>query len=441
MERFTLCDNVLSLFDNDIIKCFIEYKVNNFIEIVNVSLDSDEALEKTLNKLIAITYFHHKNYCTKNSILSKHHFIYDGSMYVLLFNSIRIKRFCKIGDGLTGPKNNICDVDGVRVGHFTVNDDCYNTGITVISPHNGNIYKEKVVASSYVFNGFGKSTGLVQIEELGSIETNIVLTSTLNVGKVLEAVVGHAVDQNIEIGETTGTVNGVVLECNDGDLNKSRERILGRKSYKDALEDLNYDFMQGAIGAGAGMICHGFKGGIGSSSRQIELDGKVYTIGVLVNSNFGESNGKSLIFKGHFLGNSITKYLEETEDKGSIVVAFATDLPLNCRQLKRVLKRCEIGIGRTGSYAGNGSGDLFVGFSTRNKIKHFTKNAIDCIERLSDNCINIVFKKTVEATEEAVLNSMLFSNHVKGYKKEVKSLCEVAKIFVNYLDEEVIYEI
>ena len=251
-----------------------------------------------------------------------------------------------------------------------------NTGLTIISPHPRNIFRENVGAS-YVYNGFGKSTGLVQIDELGTIETNIVLTTTLNVGKIVEAVAGKAIDENPEIGISTGTVNPIVLECNDGSLNNSRNRILGRLSYLKGLEDLSTDFKQGSVGAGTGMICHGFKGGIGSSSRIINIDGKEYTIGVLVNSNFGDSNGKSLIFNGHKLGDKIKEYLLQEEEKGSIIVVIGTDLPLSDRQLKRVLKRAEIGIGRTGSYAGNGSGDVFVGFSTENKVEHFNNKAIN----------------------------------------------------------------
>ena len=173
----------------------------------------------------------------------------------------------------------------------------------------------------------------------------------------------------------------------------------------------------------------------------IEYEGKVYTLGIIVNSNFGSGNGKDLIFKGRSLGNKIIAYNEATEDKGSIVACLATDLPLNERQIKRLLKRVEIGIGRTGSYAGNGSGDVFVGFSTANKVNHFADKPIDNIERFSDNYINTVFKRTVEATEEAVLNSMLYSHHLKGYLKEVKALNEYNELFNDLFDEVIEYEV
>ena len=354
---------------------------------------------------------------------------------------IRIRRFIKIGDGETGKKNNICDVNDVCVGHFTINETSeFNTGVTVVKPHLGNVFREKVVAGSYVFNGFGKSIGLVQIDELGTIETNIALTTTLNAGKIADAVVEKCLEENPEIGVSTGTCNPIVLECNDGSLNNSRERILDSISYRKALDNLSDDFEQGAIGAGTGMTCHGFKGGIGSSSRKIVIDGKEYTIGVLLNSNFGESNGKNLFINGQYMGNKIARYLEESEDKGSIVVVFATDIPLDERQIRRILKRCEIGIGRTGSYAGNGSGDLFVGFTTANKVNHFNDVAISKIERIAEGYLNTVFKRTVECVEEAVLNSMLFGKHVKGYLKELKALGEVNEVFYDLLDEVVEYE-
>lgn len=346
-----------------------------------------------------------------------------------------IRRFVKIGDGKTGKLNNLCDVPGVRVGHYTVNEGDYHTGVTVISPHSGNIFREKVVASSYVFNGFGKSMGLVQIEELGTIETNIALTGTLCIDKIAGGVIEESLQNNPEIGYTTGSVNPIVLECNDGTLNKSRDRILIKDDYFKAIANLSDDFLQGNVGAGAGMTCHGFKGGIGSSSRIINIDGVDYTIAILCNSNFGSSNGKDLIFKGRPLGGLIKSYDEEHEDKGSIVCCFATDIPLNERQIKRVLKRIEIGIGRTGSYAGNGSGDLFIGFTTANKRLHFTTKAIDDTKYLSDDYINQIFKRTVEMTEEAVLNSMLYSTRVNGYQKVCKSLIEYKELFSDLLEE------
>ncbi len=433
-------EKIISFILNGETIAFINYYIDDYIRITNIS--ENEYTLKLIDKLICLTYHLNLNYIYFGNVdLTKYHFKKKDDFYYLDRNKVHIRRFVKVGDGLTGEKNNICDVEDVKVSHYTLKNDEYNTGLTIISPHSGNIFKEKVVASSYSFNGFGKSIGLVQIEELGTIETNIVFTSTLNVGKISDAVVSHSLELNPEIGISTGTVNPVVMECNDGDLNNSRMRILDSDNYQKALGKLDSDFIQGAVGAGSGMICHGFKGGIGSASRIIEIDGKKYTIGVIVNANFGESNGKSLIFNNHYLGDKIKKYLNEYEDKGSIVAVLATDLPINERQIKRLLKRVEIGIGRTGSYAGNGSGDVFVGFTTCNKVKHFSTESVSNILRLSDNYINIAFKRTVECVEEAVLNSLLFGTHTKGFLKEVKSFNEVNEIFYKYLDEVIEYEV
>lgn len=427
--------------DDNEITSYIKYTFTNYCQIEDIKYKEDE-LPKLIDKFIVLTYYKELSYIYfGNQDLTKYHFERLGSCYFLDRNKIHIRRFVKVGDGITGKLNNICDVNDVKVSHFTINENEYNTGLTIISPHSGNIFKEKVVASSYAFNGFGKSIGLVQVEELGTIETNIVLTTTLNVGKISDAVVSHSLDCNPEIGISTGTVNPIVMECNDGDLNNSRNRILGRLSYKKALEELDTDFDQGSCGAGTGMICHGFKGGIGSSSRIINLDGKDYTVAVLVNSNFGESNGKRLVFNHHYLGDKIQEYLNNYDEKGSIIVSFVTDLPLSDRQIKRFLKRCEIGIGNTGSYAGNGSGDVFIGFTTANKVKHFSDNAITNCDRVNDNYLNTAFKRTVECVEEAILNSMLFSKHVKGYLKEVKALGEVNELYYEYLDEVIDYEL
>ena len=185
------------------------------------------------------------------------------------------------------------------------------------------------------------------------------------------------------------------------------------------------------------MKCHGFKGGIGSSSRLITIGDKTFTLGVLVNSNFGSSNGKDLIFKGRPLGELIKNYHnKQEEDKGSIIVVIATDAPLDNRQLKRLCKRAEIGIGRTGSYAGNGSGDVMIAFSTSNRVLHFDEECVSRVDRFNENYINRFFQATVDATEEAVLNSMLHSTSVVGFDGVlVKSLNEYKDLFSDLLLE------
>jgi len=345
------------------------------------------------------------------------------------------KRIVKIGDLQTGKRNNICDVEGVLVGHSTVETENIHTGITAILPHNGNMFKEKVVSSSYSYNGYGKSMGLIQVEELGTIETPILLTNTLNIGKVSDGLISYMLKDNPEIGVTTSTVNPIVMECNDGSINEIQLRVLDEKNVVEAINNASCDFKQGNIGGGTGMRCHGFKGGIGSSSRIVEYKDKKYTIGVLVNSNFGSSNGKDLIFKGRPLGDLISNYnLKQEEDKGSIIVVVATDAPLDYRQLKRLCKRAELGIARTGSYAGNGSGDIMIAFSTQNKVRHYADDPVENIERFSDNYINKMFKAVVDATEEAVLNSLLYSTGTKSFNGTYyKSLMEYKDLFDDLL--------
>ncbi len=347
-------------------------------------------------------------------------------------------RLVKIGELQTGNKNNICDVQGVLVGHSTIEKDTIHTGITSILPHGGNMFKEKVVSASYSYNGFGKSIGLLQVEELGTIETPILLTNTLSVGRVCDGLISYMLKDNKEIGVTTSTINPIVMECNDGSINEIQLRVLNEDNVLESIKSAKNDFTQGSIGAGTGMKCHGFKGGIGSSSRIVKYNDQEYTIGVLVNSNFGSSNGKDLIFKGRHLGEMIKNYnLNQEEDKGSIIVIIATDAPLDHRQLKRISKRAELGIGRTGSYAGNGSGDIIVAFTTANKVKHYTENITEIITRFSDNFINLLFKATIEATEEAVLNSMLYSKGIQSFNGTYyRSLMDYKDLIADLLIDE-----
>ena len=346
-------------------------------------------------------------------------------------NDYYFKRIIKIGDLESGKLNAITDIEDVLVGMVDVKDNDFNTGITLVYPHSGNIFQEKVVASTYVFNGFGKSAGLVQIDELGSIETPIAMTTTLNVGKVLDAMQAVLLDENPNVT----SINPIVLECNDGELSDSRKRVLDKSHLDIAIQNKTQYVLQGDYGAGAGMICHGFKGGIGTSSRTFTINGKEYKVGIILNSNFGSANGAELIIKGRRMKPLIEEYLAPYADKGSIVGVVATDLPVNERQLKRLLKRVELGIAKTGSFAGSSSGDLFVGFTTKNKI---TKPFDEKIERIADNDLNIAFKAIVEISEEATLNSLFFAHFVKGFKKDVKGLLEYLPTFVDLLDIEII---
>lgn len=318
-----------------------------------------------------------------------------------------------IGELKTGRNNLITDVEGVKVGHVTLNKDRIKTGVTAILPHKGNIFREKVMASSHIINGFGKTIGTIQIEELGNIETPILLTNTLSVGAVSEGLIKYMLSNNADIGDTTGTINPVVCECNDGYLNDIRQLAIKSEHALEAIKNADVIFEEGAVGAGTGMSCYGLKGGIGSSSRIIELGDKEYTLGVLVLSNFGRK--KDLIINHREIGKEICD-LEEMEqiDKGSIIIIIATDIPLNERQLKRVSKRAVVGLARTGSYVGNGSGDVVISFTTANKINHYEEKHITSFGAINEEKMDLVFRAAAEAVEESVLNSMVYAETTEG---------------------------
>ena len=320
-----------------------------------------------------------------------------------------------VGEIPTGEKNSITDVKGLRVGNITLNKGDIKTGVTAILPHEGNIFREKVIASSHVINGFGKTMGTIQIEELGTIETPIILTNTLSIGVASDSLIDYMLKENEDICDKTGSVNPVVCECNDQYLNDIRGGHIKKEHILEAINQANYDFEEGAVGAGTGMSCYGLKGGIGSSSRVIELDDKPYTIGVLVLSNFGKK--EDFLLNGIQVGkiiSDIDKSKELEEDKGSIIIILATDIPMTERQLKRVSKRAIIGLSRTGSYIGNGSGEVVIGFTTANKVNHYEQNGIIEMKSFNENKIDTIFRAVGEATEEAILNSMICAETTIG---------------------------
>ena len=323
-----------------------------------------------------------------------------------------------IGRMVHGPRNLITDVPGVRVGHYTIDEGDCHTGVTVVMPPPANPYTEKLTAASVVFNGYGKTQGLVQVDELGTLETPIALTNTLNVGKVHDALVGYMIDLCAKDGFRLTTVNPVVCECNDSSVSDIGRRIVNEEAVRCAIGSAGVDFAQGAVGAGRGTICYGMKGGIGSASRQIEIDGEVFTMGVLVQSNYGAS--------ADFRAARLPEGLAEC-DRGSIIIVAATDLPLSARQLKRVLKRCSVGMARLGSYIGHGSGEIAVGFTTAPRA---AQGSFSTIRVLDEDLMNIPFRAIGEATEEAILQSMLHANaDVKLNGDKIPSLKE-------YLDHE-----
>ncbi|QQY80804.1 P1 family peptidase [Keratinibaculum paraultunense] len=310
----------------------------------------------------------------------------------------------------TGNYNSITDVPGVKVGHSTLDKENIKTGVTAIIPHERNMFKEKVIGACHVINGFGKSTGLIQIEELGNIETPIILTNTLSVGTAHEALVKYmlSVDKDIK------SLNPIICECNDSYLNDIRGLHVKEHHVFEAIENASVEFKEGNVGAGTGMVCYGLKGGIGTSSRIVNIDDKNYTVGVLVLSNFGKIN--DLIINGNFVGEKIASKIKEkkTKNEGSIILIVATDIPLSSRQLKRIIKRVNPGIARTGGFIGHGSGEIAIGFSTANIFEHNPNENILNMKILDESKINVIFRATSEATEEAILNSLMCSNTTTG---------------------------
>ncbi|TDT62763.1 P1 family peptidase [Fonticella tunisiensis] len=320
-----------------------------------------------------------------------------------------------IGRMKPGRLNSITDVEGIRVGHVTLNDGEVKTGVTAILPHGGNLFKEKVMAASYVINGFGKSIGTIQIDELGTIETPIILTNTLSVGTACDGIVEYMLSQNDDIGRTTGTVNPIVCECNDGYLNDIRKRRVEKSHVIAAIRSAEVEFEEGSVGAGTGMSCLGLKGGVGTASRVIELDDRNYTLGSLVLSNFGV--GEELLIDGIKAGEKIKELLSRSydePDRGSIIMIIATDIPLSERQLKRVCKRAVVGLSRTGSFIGNGSGDIVIAFTTANKVKHYEEKDLREIKMLKEDKMDLVFKAAAETIEEAILNSLVCAETTVG---------------------------
>ena len=312
-----------------------------------------------------------------------------------------------------GPRNLITDVPGVRVGHVTLHDGELHTGVTAIIPHTGDVFHQKCLAGAHVINGFGKSVGLVQVQELGTLETPILLTNTLSVGTVSSALVEYMLEHNDDIGLNTGTVNSVVMECNDSCLNDIRGLHVTKEHARAALDAAAETFAEGDVGAGAGMVCYSLKGGIGSASRLCHLYGKTYTVGALVMTNFGVL--RDLTVAGDHVGERLCQQEQsELKDKGSIIIVIATDVPLSSRQLERVAKRAQSGIARTGGISGNGSGEIALAFTTGNKLSHYSNNQLEQIYQVYEEDIDNVFRAAIESIDEAIISSMLHASAVTG---------------------------
>jgi D-aminopeptidase len=320
-----------------------------------------------------------------------------------------------IGVMTPGKLNAITDVSGVKVGHTTlVKADSIRTGITAILPHNGNLFQQKVPAAIYVGNGFGKLAGTTQVKELGNIETPIILTNTLSVATAINAVATYTLSQ--KGNENVQSVNAVVGETNDGYLNDIRGRHVTEADVLNVINNANTGTVaEGNTGAGTGTVCFGFKGGIGTASRVLPQKLGGYTVGVLVQTNFGGV----LTIDGVPVGEELKKYYlsEQLLDKadGSCMIVVATDAPLDIRNLERLAKRAFMGLAKTGGIAHNGSGDYVIAFSTDSTLR-IPFNAPPILKQnvLSNDAVSPLFMATIEATEEAIINSLLAAETMKG---------------------------
>jgi D-aminopeptidase len=311
-----------------------------------------------------------------------------------------------------GPLNAITDVPGVLVGHCTlIRGENVRTGVTAVLPHGGNLFREKVPAAVFVGNGFGKLIGSTQVNELGEIETPILLTSTLSVGRVADALIEYML--GLPGNEDVRSVNPLVAETNDGRLNDVRGRHVGPEEVLAAIRDARSGPVEeGAVGAGTGTVAFGFKGGIGTSSRQAGS----YTVGVLVQTNFGGD----LMIAGVPVGRRLRRASEPQAD-GSVIIVIATDAPVDHRNLRRMAARSMLGLARTGSAASNGSGDYAIAFSVAPELR-IREGQAPRAALVSNEAMSPLFLAVIEATEEAVYNSLFRARTLTGNGRTVEAL-------------------
>jgi D-aminopeptidase len=326
-----------------------------------------------------------------------------------------------IGTLPPGPHNAITDIAGVTVGHATLADGPVQTGVTVVRPHPGDPYRDRVPAAAVVLNGFGKSVGLLQVAELGVLETPIALTNTFSVPSVASAQIHQCIQDNPEVGRSLATVNPLVFECNDGFLNDIQRMAVTGQHYRDALAGAGHVVAQGSVGAGRGMSSFGAKGGIGTASRRAGA----YTVGALVLANFGRPS--QFIQAGRALGPALAQRIAAAElrhaapaaeapqpEKGSIIMLIATDAPLDARQLRRLAMRAGAGLARTGSVFGHGSGDIALAFSTAYTVPQDPRRAMPALALLHDALLDGLFQAVVDSTEQAILHALWRATTVAG---------------------------
>lgn len=323
-----------------------------------------------------------------------------------------------------GPLNAITDVEGVKVGHVTIDEGKdIHTGVTAIVPHGGNVFRSRVPAGFVAFNAFGKFAGSTQVAELGEVETPILLTNTLNVAEAMAASIEWTLDQRGN--EAVRSVNAVVGETNDGMLNDIRRRRVTVADARRAIDVATAGAVEeGSVGAGTGTVAFGFKGGIGTSSRKLPQSMGGWTLGVLVQSNYGGVLNIAGVPVGLRLGrHAFASAAEQGSADGSVVIVIATDAPLSDRNLRRIAERAFIGIGRTGSSFSNGSGDYAIAFSTHSAVRREEGSAPTTqATELRNEAMSPLFQAVAEATEEAVINSLFAGKTVEGHRGTVDRL-------------------
>lgn len=327
----------------------------------------------------------------------------------------------RFGPGTAGPRNSITDVPGVRVGHCTISTGQgaleegkgpVRTGVTAILPHTRNLYARPVKGAYFDLNGCGGLMGALQIREFGLIDTPIMLTNTMSMGAVADATVRYVLRNNPEAALSEDSVIPIVSECDDSYLNDARGLHVSAAHVLEAIDRASQDVVEGAVGAGTGMSCYDFKGGIGTSSRLVEAPGGTYAVGVLVLSNHGSR--EELMIDGVPVGRMIVAQNPKRAEQGSIVTVVGTDAPLDSRQLGRLARRSALGLGLTGSCSHNGSGDIALAFSTANIHDRSAKAQLLTDTLMADRDMDGLFRATVDSTAEAIINSIFKAETTDG---------------------------
>lgn len=320
-----------------------------------------------------------------------------------------------------GPRNMLTDVPGVKVGHSSIvrgrgplkpGEGPVRTGVTAILPHDGSLYERPVKGTYFDFNGCGGLGGALQIREFGVIDTPIMLTNTMSMGTVSDALIRYMVKRNPSIGVTNDTIIPIVSECDDSHLNDSQGMHVKEEHVVAALSSAGTEVHEGAVGAGTGMVCHDYKGGIGTSSRVVSTPAGKFTLGTLVLTNHGDWN--ELRIDGVPVGSILGAPPVKREEHGSIVMVVGTDAPIDSRQLQRVARRAVMGLAVTGSASHNGSGDIVLAFSTANVADRFANNGLVTERLMKDADVDDLFRATVDSTAESIINSLFKAETMEG---------------------------